>query len=453
MELHITFSENQPMYIAIYEQIQQKIKCKSLQAHERIPAKRQLAKDLNVSVQTVQLAYEQLLSEGYIYSKERSGYFISDIDVVWEPIIEAQQVQPIDLPIKSFVDLRNGQVDSAHFPLKVWQKLYKQQLNSLDFTNAPWQGEQSLRQEIARYVYKARGIQCVASQVFIYSGTQQQLQSLMHFLKPTAVAVEEPGFIRAKATLQQLNIQTKPIQIDQHGATVPKVNVDAYYVTPAHQFPLGYVMPLERKVALLNWAKSNNSYLIEDDYDAEFRYQGLPIPSLGAIDCFERVIYFGAFSKTLIPSLRISYMILPPHLVEPFEQFHAFQKSTVSKIDQQVIAQMMQQGYNERHIAKMRTLYKKKHHLLLQALQQHLPNDFNVTGVNAGLHVIIQLPDWLTETEAISKAGAIDYIMDPVSTSYMYDKPTQFVMLGFGSLPLEQINEVIKNLATVWDSK
>ena len=453
MELSFDFTAARRKYEAIYEQLKQKIIEQELAAHTKLPSKRQLAEQLQVSIQTIQVAYEQLLSEGYIYSVERSGYFVSLYEPEWQPqqpklaITANVEMQKGEVP---FDNLRNGQVDSSAFPYTLWQKLYRQQLQIHSLGNGEWQGEKSLRDEIACYVKKARGIQCQSNQVFIYSGTQQQLQALCLFLQTKRVAMEEPGFMRATTIFQQLNASIEYVPVDHMGATIPKTDCALYYITPAHQYPLGMIMPLERKQALLQWAKRESAYLIEDDYDAEFRYKGLPIPPLAQMDMDGRVIYFGTFSKTLIPSLRISYMILPPQLVEAFQTFNKFQKATVSKIDQHVIANFMREGHYEKHIAKMRTLYRKKREALLAALKTYLPKAFQVFGDEAGLHIVIKLPDGLTEREAIERAAATNIQIDAVSTMYQLNSPSNTVMLGFGAIALDRIDEVVFRLVGCW---
>lgn len=451
MELQIIFSDEVSKYEAIYHQIKEKILTRQLAANANLPAKRKLAAQLNVSIQTVQIAYEQLLSEGYIYSKERAGYYIAPFNPDWHLNI-APPTDDFEIieSKKPFHNFKNGQVDETAFPYSIWLKLYREQLQTHPVTNSPWQGETVLRNEIARYVQVARGIHCHASQVFIFSGTQQQLQMLSNFFGHVQVAMEEPGFFRANAVFQQNAHPIVYVQVDSQGATIPQTNCSLYYVTPAHQYPLGHVMSMERKIQLLQWAKETHCFLIEDDYDSEFRYKGLPIPPLAQMDQLQHVIYFGTFSKTLIPSLRVSYMILPKSLVQAFEQFNKAQKASVSKIDQLIIAQFMENGHYVKHIEKMRTLYRKKHQALLKSLQTYLPHEFKIYGDAAGLHVIIELPAWLTEQTAIALAAEKEIVIDPVSSCYQLSTPTQYVMIGFGAIPIEQIAPLTEKFVKSW---
>lgn len=451
MELSISFTGLIPKYVQIYESIKQAIVLHKLLAHEQLPSKRMLATTLNVSVHTIKEAYEQLLAEGYIYSKERSGYYIAPLEFEW--LQQAQTTNTVSLQTHDKVkfDFSNGHVDKAAFPLQTFHKLMKKHFTIDVLSISPWQGETALRQEIAHYVGRSRGVICEPSQVFIYSGTQSQLQALCHFFGPqTQVGIEEPGFKRVRATLQQCGLPIHPIPVDNSGTTVPNRAIHMLYTTPAHQFPLGMVMSIERRASLLQWATSNNTFIIEDDYDSEFRYKGLPIPSLANMDQLQRVIYFGTFSKTLLPSLRISYMILPKSLVAGFTRFHQEQKSVVSKVDQLVLADFLGQGLFDKHLAKMRTIYRKKQQTLLAAIRSKFSEEFEIIGENAGLHIIVKLPTRLSEHIAIQLAHAVGINVYPCSTSYQHPTEHGMIIIGYGGLTLEQIEEGITLLASVW---
>ncbi|WP_155592578.1 PLP-dependent aminotransferase family protein [Lysinibacillus cavernae] len=452
MELAISFTGDSPKYIQIYEEIKQSILSKRLLAHEQLPSKRALSQTLDVSVHTIKEAYEQLLAEGYIYSKERSGYYIAPFELDW-----LQQVQQHDSPPSIITpndiqyDFNNGHVDNKAFPYAVWHKLIKKHFNMNNLSTSPWEGEAILRTEIARYVERSRGVVCDASQVFVYSGTQSQLQALCHFFgSTTRVGLEEPGFKRVRAILQQCGLSTVAIPVDKSGITLPQKTIHMLYTTPAHQFPLGMIMTMERRAALLQWAQSNEALIIEDDYDAEFRYKGLPIPSLAKMDQLHHVLYFGTFSKTLLPSLRISYMILPKSLVQAFINFHHEQKSVVSKVDQLVLADFLAQGLFDKHLAKMRTIYRKKQQTLLTAISTHFSNEFQVIGEKSGLHIVMKLPQHLSEERAIELAQEVGILVYPCSSSYQNGMKEAMVLMGYGGLTFQQINDGIALLASVW---
>ena len=452
MELAISFIGNKPKYAQIYENIKHAILSKKLLAHEQLPSKRMLATTLHVSVHTIKEAYEQLLAEGYIYSKERSGYYIAQLEFEWLQPLQTEKSAPLPMTEQSVTyDFSNGHVDKDAFPFSIFHKLMKQHFTINSLSTSPWQGEAALRQEIAKYVGRSRGIHCEASQVFIYSGTQSQLQALCHYFGPqTHVGLEEPGFKRVRATLQQCGLPIYPIAVDNLGVTIPQQTIHMLYTTPAHQFPLGMVMSAERRAALLHWANLNEAFIIEDDYDGEFRYKGLPIPSLANMDQLQRVIYFGTFSKTLLPSLRISYMILPKSLIASFSSFYQEQKSVVSKVDQLVLADFLGQGLFDKHLAKMRTIYRKKQQTLLAAIANHFSNEFKVIGEHAGLHIIVKLPKRLSEQDALHLAHTVGVNVYPCSTSFQSPAEHAMIIIGYGGLSLEQIEEGISLLASVW---
>ncbi|QED46116.1 MocR-like pyridoxine biosynthesis transcription factor PdxR [Cytobacillus dafuensis] len=453
MELPIYLEQGKAMYIQIYEQIKTAVLHKILVPQSKLPSKRLLATQLGVSVHTVREAYDQLLAEGYIMSRERSGYFVSAFEQEWQPAASNKpNIESTEsLNQQVLIDFNSGHVDATLFPYHIWKRLIRQHIEEASLVNSPWQGEWTLRTEISKYVGRSRGVQCEESQVFLYSGTQMQLQDLCQFFGlDICVGMEEPGFIRVKAVFEKLRLKVFPIQVDHHGVTIPIEKLDLLYTTPAHQFPLGMIMPLERRMGLLKWANEQNSLIIEDDYDSEFRFDGLPIPSFAQIDQLQHVIYFGTFSKSLIPSMRMSYMILPKSLVEAFEKFNRHQKSTVSRVEQLTVADFMKEGYFERHLAKMRTAYRKKHLTLLQAIETYLPKEFEIIGENSGLHIVLKLPHYLTEQRAIQKAIDLGIRIYPASISYIEEPNTHMVILGYGGLTNDEIREGIFKLAETW---
>ena len=450
MELQITLPRGSTKYMAIYEHLKQLILHQQLKAHSKMPSKRALASQLNISISTVQEAYAQLLSEGYLYSVERKGYFVEEIEVPWQSGQAIQKEEPLQTTDKEYLNFKNGQVDPKAFPYKVWKRLYQKFLDPLHIANGSWQGEPVLRNEIANYLRQSRGLHCHAKQIFIFSGTQQQLGSLCLFLRPSKVAIEDPGFIRAKAIFHQLRVPVVTLDIDSEGCTIPEQPVELLYTTPAHQYPLGTVMSINRRMELLAWAKISSSYIVEDDYDSEFRYRGATIPTLAHLDSLDRVIYFGTFSKTLLPSIRISYLVLPLSLAEDFESFNPLQKPTVSKIDQLIIAEFIRTGGYEKHIAKMRTLYRSKRKCLIEAIDEFLGKDFSVIGDDAGLHLIVQLPAYLTEREAVARATSLGIAVDMISHMYQEAKSTHQVIIGYGAPTIEELRKGIQLLASVW---
>ncbi|WP_370222740.1 PLP-dependent aminotransferase family protein [Cytobacillus sp.] len=450
MEIQILLSENGIKYKEIYEQIRLAILDNKLSAHARLPAKRRLAEQLNVSIITVQMAYEQLQSEGYCYSAERKGYFVSEI----QGEMHFNQINTMDLEKRIqnefLINFKNGQIDASAFPYKHWNRLYRKELNESNASNAQWQGEYSLRVQIALYLQQARGLACQPEQVYIFSGFQQLLLNVCLFFKRRAIGIEDPGFSRARSVFDQLQLPCYPISVDEEGCCVPDEPIKLLYTTPAHQYPTGTIMSIARRVELLKWAINQDAFIIEDDYDSEFRYKGAPIPALSHMDSTGRVLYFGTFSKTLLPSLRISYLIMPAALQQDFEKFNAYQKSTVSRIDQRAAAKFMEEGLYSSHIAKMRTLYRAKRSCLIDSLSKHLGEHFDIIGDTAGLHIIVTLPDGLNEPKAIALAKSAGVEIDAVSPMYQLHKPNNHVMFGYGAPSMDEIERGVQLIAKAW---
>ncbi|MFD2991181.1 PLP-dependent aminotransferase family protein [Fictibacillus nanhaiensis] len=273
--------------------------------------------------------------------------------------------------------------------------------------------------------------------------------NLCLFFNRSAIGIEDPGFYRAKAVCDQLQGQSYGIPIDEEGCTVPTQNIKLLYTTPAHQYPTGTVMSIGRRTELLRWADKNDAYIIEDDYDSEFRYKGSPIPTLSHLDIKERTIYFGTFSKTLLPSLRMSYLVIPSHLQGDFEEFNMYQKPTVSAIDQQVLGQFMSEGFYTSHIAKMRTLYRMKRECLITNIKNQLGEEYKIKGDSAGLHIILELPEGLNEATAIELAKKNGVKIDSISIMHQESKPTNQVMIGYGAPSVEDIQRGVGLLASV----
>lgn len=454
MTLTIYFDQSsKSLYIQIYEQIKQLIQSQQLVEGSKLPSKRRLANQLQVSIHTVQIAYEQLTAEGFISSRERSGYYVAPFLDEWRIKIFPKQEEVVinDVTDSIDIDFNSGQIAYDHFPFKAWRKITTNLMRADMTYHSPWQGERSLREQICQYVYLSRGVSCTVEQIYICNGTQSQLSLLCRYFGPIAsVGFEEPGFSRAYSIFNQYKMNIVSIPVDALGMSIPEEPLSLLYTTPAHQFPLGMIMPIQRRYALLQWALQTNAYIIEDDYDSEFRYSGKPIPSLHSLDYQDRVIYFGTFSKALLPSLRISYMILPNELVNEFNDFYIEQKSTVSRIDQLAIAEFMKQGHWDKHLGKMRTLYRKKRDILVTQLKLKLGENVQIIGENAGLHLIIHLKLNISEAAAIKRGMECGVKIYSVSHYYHTSPKNTLLLLGYGGLNEEQITDGINRLANAW---
>lgn len=447
LELNIDFDSDSDKYLyeQIYEQIRDEIRSGHLKKGEKIPSTRALAEFLHISRSTAALAYDQLMSEGYIYSKKSSGYYISEMEDLYDfsgvhrkepedPPISLKIIKPEEdtrfesgVPFKetdgrekerNVIDFSPRRIDMSIFPYATWKKISREILvdaRSELFSLGDPMGDEPLRTTIAHYLHTARGVNCRADQVVIGAGNDYLLMLLRLILgEGRRIGMEDPTYLRAARIFQSFGYEVVPLEMDEAGMTVGGLehrDCSLAYVMPSHQFPTGTVMPITRRLELLRWAQERTDrYLIEDDYDSEFRYRGRPIPSLQASDQNGKVIYIGTFSKSIAPAIRISYMILPPGLMSRFRGHFGFFSSTVSRIDQGILNEFMSRGYFERYLNRTRKLYKGRHDNLLRELRK-LQDRFAVHGEGAGLHVILSLketeyPRFVEKAEDMNEAAA-----------------------------------------------
>ncbi len=412
MELSISFTpEGGHLYEQIYAYIKREIREGKLLENEKLPSTRSLAAYLQVSRSTAQLAYDQLVSEGYLVASKNRGYFVCGIDNLYnlgnmEKRESAENLQYLteegyDVQSEAedtdpVIDFSPRRIDMSYFPYATWKKITKNTLvdaRSEMFALGEPCGDHSLRSTIAHYLHLSRGVVCEPEQIVVGAGNDYLLMLLRHILgEGKTIAMEDPTYLRAYRIFRSFGYQVRPVAMDSRGMradALEKSGAQLAYVMPSHQFPTGTVMPIARRAELLGWAgAAQDRYLIEDDYDSEFRYRGKPVPSLQASDRFGRVIYIGTFSKSIAPAIRISFMILPWELMERYNERCRFFSSTVSRIDQSILDEFIREGYFERYLNKMRNIYRGKHDLILQGLQP-FREKFEITGAGAGLHLLL----------------------------------------------------------------
>lgn len=453
-----------PLYLQIYEYMKREISHGSLCAGTRLPSHRNLAMQLNVSRITVESAYQQLLAEGYVESKPKRGIFVAEVDI--DVIQKKQQIasnSANDKKNEQFdYDCSQGLIDQKAFPITNWKRAIHETLFQYEnelFAKEDPQGELVLREHISKYLYHARGVHSSPNQIIIGAGTQPLLWLLLQLLgSKKKFGIENPGFHRIPAMIQSSGLTVHPIPLDDKGIHISALResgCNVAYVTPSHQFPLGIIMPLSRRLELLKWANDCKGYIIEDDYDGEFRYIGKPIPSLQGLDANERVIYMGTFSKSFLPSLRIGYIVLPPHLLRAYEELGGMFKQTVSTLQQLTFATFIQNGDWERHINRSRTLYKRKHISLINSITNEMGNNVHILGEQSGLHIVLHVHNGMNEQELLHAAAKERIKLYPLST---YDsvhnvREESYVLLGFGSIPEDCIKTVVQLLKKAWFPK
>lgn len=453
-----------PLYEQIYHYIKQDIQRGRIRAGEKLPSGRALSACLEVSRSTVDLAYEQLLSEGYLESVPCKGYYVCQIEDLCHFKEETEERMPV-LPGKEdfcAYDFTPRGIDLEGFPYGTWRKLTRNILlddNKELFQLGDPKGEWELRETITRYLYQARGVKCSPKQVVIGAGNDYLLLLLSAILGTDhRIAMETPTYKHAYQIFEQLGYALCTVPMDASGMEVSALEDSGAriaYVMPSHQYPLGIVMPIKRRLELLSWAsREEGRYIIEDDYDSEFRYKGKPIPALQGTDQREKVIYIGTFSKSIAPAIRISYLVLPNGLLGSCEETLLSFSSTVSRIDQMTLNHFLKDGHFERHLNRMRTIYGRKHEILLGELKK-LSGICKVTGERAGVHLLVEFTNGMTEKEAIARARAEGVRVYPLSEYEIgASKPRSgegvTVILGYATLSEEELFEAVKRLAGAW---
>lgn len=418
----IDFSKrkNQGLSDFLYQSIKRQIVSKNLLADERLPSRRALAQNLRVSEITVQNAYSRLISEGYIYSEEKRGYFVQGLSLQNEDFFPKgsknfpQESAPAEekKERKWLADFKNNSTNFEKFPFSLWARLMRQVLNSGDerlLQKSPSGGALELRKAISGYLRRFRMIDASADQIIIGAGTDFFYTQLVHFFgTDKTYAVENPGYLQLSSIAKLCGAKCIPVGLDKNGIKVDKLkNAQIVHVSPLHHFPTGIVMPYARRFELLEWAscEKENRFIIEDDYDSEFRFNAKPIEPLFSAaresqKAKGRVIYINTFSKTLAPSIRISYMILPKDLAEDFNKKNGFYSCPVSSFEQLTLARFINEGHYEKHLTKMKNYYRNLRNDLIHALaSSRLAKKTRILEADAGLHFILRIDSSLSGKE------------------------------------------------------
>ena len=461
-----------PLYEKIYQYIASEIKAGRLKADERLPSKQALAAHLKVSKTTVETAYSNLLAEGYLYSKPKSGYYVNHIEQIsLKPSITGQTHEAFQehnqpqAPQQDLIKFRfsTNAVDTSSFPFSSWARLTREiMVQHPELLNiGDNMGDEPLRAALAKYLHEFRGVIVNQDQLVIGAGVEYLLDMICQLLgRSRTFAIENPGYRKAYRMIRNHSIQVYPIPVDEQGMSVrmlSQTDADVAYVTPSHQFPTGCTMPVGRRMELLNWVQAKaNRYLIEDDYDSEFRYNGRPIPALqGLCDAGQRVIYLGTFSRSLAPSIRIAYMVLPPDLLAAYRQsFYDF-RCTVSRFEQHALGRLIESGQYTRHLNRMRLIYRSRRDCLISCIKQEFPGEkYKISGESAGLHFCIQLDNGMQEEELVQQAKRCGVLVSGMQEHYLFPFPTDptapTVLLGYCGLDEQQIHTASALLKAAW---
>lgn len=391
------------LYEYLYKCIKNDILQGTLKAGEKLPSKRTFAKNLGISVITVENAYEQLIAEGYIYSIPKRGFYVTDFKQAVE--IEKKSFDPEVIPLTGgdsgyLADFTSNQTESELFPFTIWAKMIREVINDSQIQlmiNPPCGGILPLRQTIAKYLKEFRNMTVLPEQIIIGAGTEYLYGLIIQlFGNERIYAVENPGYQKIAKIYNSYQVRCEYISMDKEGVEIPELEekkAEIVHISPSHHYPTGIVMPVSRRYELLGWAaKSENRYIIEDDYDSELRLSGQPIPTMQSIDVSDKVIYMNTFTKTLASTARISYMVLPKILLKRFYQKLSFYSCTVSNFEQYTLAKFIEEGYFEKHINRLRNYYNSKRNKISEAIRgSRLKEYVTISGEEAGVHFLLKI--------------------------------------------------------------
>ncbi len=451
-----------PYYRQIYDGYRGAILTGRLRPGERLPSSRAVAAELGISRLPVVNAFEQLLHEGYVEGRVGSGTYVKDSI----PDELAQVARPLTPSTKSIAPAAPAQLGPLRvslpaldkFPLRLWTRLITKHTKQLTVENMAYgdpAGYAPLRAAIADYLRTARSVRCDADQVLIVSGSQMALQicALALLGRGTAVAIEEPGYPGARDALQRAGAQLVPVRVDDEGIDVNALaakgkRVRAVYATPSHQYPLGMSMTVSRRLALLEWARRTRSWILEDDYDSEYRYASRPLGALQGIDTASRVIYIGTFSKVLFPSLRIGYLVVPRELRDEFIRHRESIDLFSPTLEQIVLTEFLSEGHFGRHLRRMRALYHARRDALVRGLREHV-HELTPYNTDAGLHISAFLPDGIDDRAIVREGAKRGLDMTALSTCYAGKRARSGLVLGFGGASERRILVSCRTLGDV----
>jgi GntR family transcriptional regulator/MocR family aminotransferase len=471
--------DRKPLHLQIYEAYRRAILRRNLSAGQQVPSSRQLALELRVSRIPVLNAYAQLLAEGYFEARTGAGTFVSSslaerrkvsrsrtsplprTNSSPRPVSSQSNVVPRFKPnpwIYGWGAFAVGQVSLDHFPFPLWSRLlarHGQRVHARALHFSDPMGLKEFRTGIATYLRTVRGVNCDPEQIMIVSGSQQALEMTARVLLEarSRVWIEEPSYWSIRRVLGLAGSVPVPVAVDHEGLNVAAGikacrHARAAFVTPSHQFPLGSTMSAARRIQLLEWAEQVGAWIIEDDYDSEYRYEGMPIASLQGLDHNSRVIYIGTLSKTLFPSLRVGYVVIPHDLLARFVNVRLAMDLYPPHLYQAVLADFIREGHFARHVRRTKQLYHERRGALIASLREQFGDSVEIMGADAGLHLVTMLPRGIRDEELAERAAEERLWLFPLSQCYL-GTPLQGLILGFGSTPTRAIPGAVRHLRRI----
>ncbi len=483
--IHIDPSSSIPLYKQLYNLLRDGILSGRFKGGQKLPGTRTFSSELKISRNTVVLAFEQLFIEGYITGKTGAGTYItneipdkflsgrrpqitSGNKMKIPPINIFKKFDPPELLYRNIsedkiIPFQNGIPSLEDFPFETWLKIINKKGNiipNLQFGYKNSTGFPQLKAAVSNYLQTYRAVNCTPEQIVIINGSQQGLDLISRVLLKDNhnVYLEDPGYFGTKASVLSSNVNIFPVPVDEEGIDIeysagkyPKPNF--IYTTPSHQFPLGSIMSIARRLKLLEFANKNNAWIVEDDYDSEFRYTGSPLPSLQGMDKFNRVIYIGTFSKVMFPGLRLGYLVLPDaQMVNPFAVAKSIADRQSPIFDQIVLSKFIEEGHFTKHIRKMRMLYKERQEFLIDELKKETGDLLEVKPSDAGMHIVAWLPDNSSDKKISAVALENDLVVYPLSEYVLKFKRRPGLIIGYTAFEKDKLKIGVRKLKQILNS-
>ena len=446
-----------PLYKYLYECIKNDIKCGNLKQNEKMPSKRNLAKNLGISIVTVENAYEQLMGEGYLYSLPKKGYYVADTSQMLfapEKTRAAYHIHMPDPMSEEIYDFSSNQTDPQNFPFSVWAKVMRETLSMREkdlVKKSSSGGIDELREAIAGHLSSFRGMNVDPDQIIIGAGAEYLYGLLIKLLgKEKRYCLENPGYQKTYQIYKSNEVECVFADMDEQGISVDELlrqEADIAHISPTHHFPTGITMPITRRYELLSWAREEQGrYIVEDDYDSEFRLNGKPIPTLQSIDVDEKVIYMNTFSKSLASTIRISYMVLPVHLANKYYENLGFYSCTVSNFEQYALATFIKEGHFEKHINRTRLYYVRKRQKTLDIIHECFSGkQCSIIEKDSGLHFLLELHTDMEDKELERKLMEQKVRLQPLADFYHVPREdnTHRFLVNYSGLDMDGLKEAL----------
>jgi GntR family transcriptional regulator/MocR family aminotransferase len=464
-----------PLFRQVYQGLRRAILAGVFSAGERLPSTRDLAEQLGISRTVVLLAYDQLLAEGYVEGHHGSGTYVSGTlsgsrrgkQEMQAPVrlsrfgaAAMEAAEKVSFPDRTVArpryDFAYGRSDMSVFPFEAWRRLLARsalQASVRELDYGPACGVLSLREAICHHLRRSRAVECEPADVIVVNGAQQALDLVARVLveRGDRVAIEDPQYQGTREVLRAAGARLAPVPVDRDGLIPAKLPESAslVFVTPSHQFPTGAVLPLARRIALLDWARRKNAVVVENDYDGEFHYEGRSLESLQGLDRDGRIVYIGTFSRTVFPALRLGYLVTPKSLTTAFSTAKWLCDQHSATLEQQALAEFIATGMYERHLRRLRRSNAARREALLDAIEKHLGERVEITGEGAGAHIVLWPKEPIEEGEAIARAASVGVGIYGISHCYLRRPPRTGLSLGYATLNSEQIRTGIRLLSGV----